>query len=237
MLINNFIKKTIYIFLICILIIPSISYADKSMNEIQDKVDEQNDYLYEKLLELRKEEEEPLKGIIDESKKRDNEPVQDFNLGKVSSNIHKGSLYLAVTARKYVIPVTLLILLFNVFMLSAAGAKSIKHRKKYILGSAFLFVLFLIILNFPIYLLWRYSIGIDGFLNFKGFYGFVEGVSMFLKENSFTFFIIIFTFGVINMISSEYNYPKKMASKYLVKMSFVLLVMFNILPFILKLAV
>lgn len=237
MLINNLNKKVICFCLIFIFIIPIFVSADNSMKHVKDKIDDQNDYLYEKLLELRKEDREPLKGIIDESKKRDKEAPKSFDLGKVASNVHMGSLYLAITARKFIVPITILLMLFNVFMLSATGAKNFKNRKKYILGSVFLFVLFLVILNFPLYLLWRYSVGIEGFLSFEGFYRFAENVASFLKSNSFVFFIIIFTFGIINMISSENNYPKQMASKYLVRMSFILFALFNVLPFIFKLAV
>lgn len=237
MCINKFYKTIIILFIIIFIMMPNIIFADKALDDVKETIDEQNKYLYDELIDKRKEDDSPLDSIMDNVKKSDKKKPTEIDLSKVPSNLHKGSIKLALGARKYIVPLTILILLFNTFMLSAVGAKNYKNRKKYILGSVFIFILFLVVLNFPLYLLWRYSIGVEGFLNFEGFYRFVEALALFLKENSFVFFIIVFTFGIINMISAEYNYPRQVASKYLVKMSFVLLVLFNILPFVLKLAV
>lgn len=240
MFINKFNKQFIYIIIILLFFLLSSFHtatADNTMIEVKDKMEEQNKILYDELKDKKRKNDKPLDAIMDKLEESDTKEPVKINLGNVTDNLHINSIKLSLGARKYIVPVTILILLFNTFMLSTTGAKSYKNRRKYLIGSVFIFIFFMIILNFPLYLLWRQSLGIEGFLSLDGFYRFVEGLVVFLKENSFVFFVIVFTFGIINMISSEYNYPRQMASKYLIKMSFALLILFNILPFVLKLAI
>ena len=160
----------------------------------------------------------------------------DPSFSKVSNNLEKLSIQLALGARKFIVPITVITLLLNTIMLSTAGTKSLKKRKKYLYGSFMFYIFFLLVLNFPIYLIWRYSIGEKGFISFNGFYLFSMALSNFFKEHSFMFSIIIFSYGIINYILSDNDIPRRLASSYLIKMSAVLFVVFQTLPWILKLA-
>ncbi|MCQ4924849.1 hypothetical protein NE686_17235 [Tissierella carlieri] len=230
-------KKIFIMMVLFILLSSNISFADKNINEMDKKIDKQNEDLYEEILKNQKDGPNILDEIMKESDRKNHEEVKDIDLGRIATGIQRGSILLAVKARKYVVPVTVLILLFNIFMLSATGAKNMKNRKKYIVNSVFFYIFFLLVLNLPLYLLWRSSIGTENLISFDAFYKLVVGISNFLKANSFVFFVIIFTFGMINKISSETNLPKKLASQYMIKMSWILLVFLNFIPFILKLAI
>ena len=215
----------------------SIVFADNALEDMDNKIDKQNDELYEVILENKKDSPNIMDEMIKESNKKNASDVDEFSLERLASGIERGSILLAVKARKYIVPITILILLFNIFMLSATGAKNLKNRKKYIVSSVFFYLFFLIILNLPLYILWRNSIGPEEFLNLNAFYRLAEGISSFLKANSFVFSVIIFTFGVVNKISSDSNIPKILASNFMIKMSFILYALFNLMPFIMKLAI
>lgn len=235
---NKYIKKTYIILIVAILLsIDMVCLAENDLKDMNNKIDEQNEKLYKKILENTKNESNILEQMIKESDRKNTGSTREINLGNIASGIQKGSILLAIKARKYVVPVTMLILLFNIFMLSATGAKNIKNRKKYIYSSVFFYMFFLIVLNFPLYLLWRSSIGAGDIFNLNKLFELVEGISKFLKDNSFVFSVIIFAFGLVNKISSESNLPKRLASEYMIKMSFILFALFNLMPYILKLAV
>lgn len=234
------IKKTklIYLFLLILLISSfnsSFAKADnKNIKEIDDTIDKQNELLYEKIFEQKKDQRNILEEAIKEAKRNDG---KELSLSRLSKTIERGSIKLALLARKYIVPVSILVILFNIIMLSITGAKNLKNRKKYIWSSIFFYIFYLIILNFPIYLLWRYSIDAESMFSLKAFYNFVVAVTSFLKENSLILALIIFSYGIINYISSESNIPKRLASSFVVKMSLLLFVLFQILPVVIKLAV
>ncbi|MCK9471273.1 MAG: hypothetical protein M0Q88_05930 [Bacilli bacterium] len=223
-------KKSIIVLMVILMLFPTFSFAQN------DKVDEQNKLLYDEIIKRKNLDESPLDKVYDEMRKRD-EDDSAISLKGIANFIYDSSIKLALVARKFIVPITLLLLLFNTFMLAVTGAKNIKNRKKYIIGSVLLYVVFLFVLNFPLYLLWRHSISSEELLSFNSFYMFVENLSLFLKENSFVMFVIIFSFGVVNRISSEVDLPKRLASNFIIKVSFALLVLFNIMPLLVKLAV
>lgn len=230
-------KRVLIITILFILLFTSYSFADTDLQDIDDKIEKQNEYLYEEIMKNQSNDTNILEKILEDSDRRNREQPTEINLSSISSSLQRASIVLAVKARKFIVPVTVLIVLFNIFMLSATGAKNLANRKKYIYGTIFFYIFFLIVLNFPLYLLWRSSIGAEDLVNYDAFYKFVEGVSIYLRDNSFVFFTIIFAFGVVNLISSETNLPKKLASEFMIKMAFILFAAFNIIPFILKLAI
>lgn len=237
----NLRKFTIVICLVSILTTLAVSvpsYAnDDTFDNIESDIDKQNEQLYDKIMRYKTDGVNDLDSMFKESDRMNKEGgTAGFDLSKISSALQINSVKLALWARKYIVPFTILIILFNVFLL-ATSAKNYKNRKKYILGSVFFYVVFLIVLNFPIYLLWRYSLGPGTPFSFDGFYGFVEGITIFLKEQSFVFSIIVISYGIVNYIGSQNNLPRRLSSQFIMKTSVAMFVIFQILPLVLKLAV
>lgn len=230
-------KTRFVVFILIFLLIASnglVVYADGAIKNIDETLDGQNEILYDEIMKNKKDKGSDFDKILNS---RDDKDDDVFSLSGVGKSIEHNSIKLALFARKYIVPLTILILLFNTFMITTTGAKSIKNRKKYITSSIFFYIFFLIILNFPIYLLWRYSVDIESTFFFRDFFGFVDSVAKFFKENGFVFSTIVLSYGMVNYISSESNVPKRLASSYMIKMSFVMFALFQILPLIFKLAI
>lgn len=228
---SNF-YKVVIIFILLFTLTTSQSFANKSAEDI----DKENEFLYEKIMEYEKDDDNTIDNIINDMKKKEQEGIKPIKLENISDSIYVGSIRLSIIARKYIVPITLLVIFFYIFMLSATGAKNIKNRKKYIFGIGFFYLFCLMILNLPLYILWRSSITTVGLMDFEKFYNLVDSISRYLKDNSFVYFSIIFAFGMVNRISSETNLPKRLASSFMIKMSFILFAFFNLMPFILVLA-
>lgn len=234
---TNIIYFILFIFVSTMLIFSDFSYATSDLKDMDNSINKQNEEIYEGIIENKTDGVNVLEEIFIESDRKNQQGgAAEIDLSSISEAVEINSIKLALWARKYIVPFTVLIMLFNVFML-ATTAKNYKDRKKYIIGSIFLYVFFLIVLNFPLYLLWRYSLGVSAPFSFEGFYGFVEGVTDFLKEQSFVFSIIILSYGIVNYVGSQNNLPKRMASQFMIKTSFLMFVLFQIMPLILKLAI
>lgn len=228
-------KLFIIVILLIVLIFSNVVIA-KDLDEVDEKIDKQNEKILKEIEKNKKDNRSTMDKMYDIMYEKDDEEPKDPSLSKVSGNLEALSIRLALGARKFIVPITVITLLFNTIMLSTIGAKSLANRKKYLYGSFIFYIFFLLILNFPIYLIWRYSIGEKGFLSLNGFYIFSIALSNFFKEHSFMFSIIIFSYGIINYILSENDIPRRLASSYLIKMSAVMFIVFQTLPWILKLA-
>lgn len=234
---KNILLILIGVFLVSFLI-PVVSVAtSEDIREIDDTIDNQNNTLYEMIMDNKKHGSNDMEEMLKESDRKNAQGSQNINLSNIGRAIEINSVKLSLWARKYIVPFTIVIILFNVFMLATTGVKNYKNRKKYIFGSVFLYVFFLIVLNFPLYLLWRYSLGFESPFSFQGFYVFVEGLTDFLKEQSFVISLIVMSYGLVNYIGSVSNLPKRLASLYAIKASVLMFILFQIMPLILKLAV
>jgi hypothetical protein len=239
---NNISKGVVFVLAMIITLsfmLPGIALASsEDLRDMDDTIDGQNNYLYEGIMERREGGPNDLDNIWNDSDKRNAEGANaQINMSSISRAVEVNTVRLSLWARKYIVPFTIVILLFNVFMLATTGVKNYSNRKKYIYGSIFLYIFFLIVLNFPLYILWRHSLGTEAPFTLDGFYLFVEGLTDFLKEQSFIISLIILSYGLVNYIGSETNLPKRMASTYAMKASVLLFVLFQIMPLILKLAV
>lgn len=229
------IKKNVFFLLIFILLTSNIANAN-SIQDTDEKIEEQNKSIYNEIYKYKKDKDNTMEKIFDDMTSKDNEN-NETSLSQISNNLSKNSIILALKVRKVIVPITILTLTFNTIMLSTVGTKNLSKRKKYLYGSFVFYIVFLIILNFPIYLLWRYSLGTDSIISLNTFYKFSIGVTNFFRKHSFVFSIIILSYGLINFIVSENDIPRRMVSSYLIKMSFILFVLFQSLPWLLKLAV
>lgn len=234
-------KITLLFFSIIILAFTtsSLIYAtSEDLKDMDNTIDEQNTYLYDAIMKNRGKGANDLKEMLKESDRRNADGAgANIDIPGIGKAVEINIIKLSLWARKYIVPFTIMILLFNIFMFATTGVKNYGNRKQYIYGSIFLYVFFLVILNLPLYILWRRSLGIEAPFTFDGFYLFVEGLTSFLKKQSFVISLIILSYGLINYIGSETNLPKRLASVYVMKASALLFVLFQIMPLILKLAV
>lgn len=230
-------KLFVYSIALFFLFTPSYIISSSDVLEMENTIEEQNRFLYEGIMENKKYGPNDLEEMLKESDRRNSEETREINLSILSRAVEINSVKLSLWARKYIVPFTIILLLFNVFMLSTTGVKNYANRKKYIFGSMFLYVFFLIVLNFPLYLLWRYSLGVASPFTFDGLYSFVEALTLFLKEQSFVFALIVMSYGLVNYVGSQLDLPKRKASVFAMKSSVLMFILFQIMPFILKLAV
>lgn len=219
-------------------VFPMTALASENLKDMEITIDSQNEYLYEGIMENEKNGPNDLENMLKESDRKNAQgATHNIDMGSISDAVEVNTIKLSLWARKYIVPFTIIIMLFNVFMLSTTGMKNYSKRKRYIYGSIFIYIFFLIVINFPLYLLWRYSLGTEGIFNFEWFYSFVEGLTDFLKEKSFVFSLIILSYGLVNYIGSQNDIPKRMASTFAMKASILMFVLFQIMPLILKMAV
>lgn len=228
---------SIFIFLLFLVSLPFNAIASNDVKDMDNTIEEQNEFLYEGIMENKKYGPNDLEEMLKESDRKNAEGISGIDLSNLSRAVEINTVKLSLWARKYIVPFTIILMLFNIFMLATTGVKNYGNRKKYIFGSIFLYVFFLIILNFPLYLLWRYSLGVDGTFNFQGIYAFVEGLTQFLKKQSFVFALIIMSYGLVNYVGSQLDLPKRKASVFAMKSSVLMFILFQIMPLILKLAV
>lgn len=236
MLLGNRILALFFVF-IFVLSFGGMCFASENLNDMDRTIDEQNEYLYDGIMENKQYGPNDLEEMLRESDRKNAQGNQTIDVSSISKAVEINTVRLSLWARKYIVPFTIVIMLFNVFMLSTTGVKNYKNRKRYIYGSVFLYVFFLIVLNFPLYLLWRYSLGVTSPFSFEGFYSFVEGLTDFLKEQSFVLSLIILSYGLVNYIGSQSNLPKRLASSFAIKASVLMFILFQIMPLILKLAI
>lgn len=223
--------KTILIFIILIPLV--ITGCNGEKEDISNKIEDQETILEKELLDKRPREDNTLLKILEDAGK--NKGDNPINLKTIASNTQRYSVLLSLKLRKIVVPITMLCITFDIFLLSILGNKNLKNRKKHIYSIVFMFIFFLFAMNLPLYLLWRFSLT-EKVMSFEVIYNFVFNVTNFFKNNSFTFSVILCSYGLIFKATSKNNLPNKLASTYLIRMSYVSFIAFQTLPFLIKLS-
>lgn len=230
-------KKIIFVLLILTVLFSfSVAYANNSeLKDIDKKVEEQNKKILEELNKHKNSEDNTMDKLYEMIEEQDKEEIKDISLPTIKSNIENLLIELSLKLRRLIIPITAIVVILNTFMLSTLGSKNLKRRKKYIFGSISFFIFFLVVINLPIYIIWRSSVDVNIF-TFEWLFNLTIGIVNFFRDHSLMFSIIILTYGIFNYIISDNNLPRRMASLYFMKMAVFMFVIFQSLPWILKLA-
>jgi energy-coupling factor transporter transmembrane protein EcfT len=148
----------------------------------------------------------------------------------VTEKLDEGIFTLAINSRKYIIPIYMLALFFTVVLISSIGSKSLKKRKKWIFFSLGISVIFLAVINIPLFILYTQSGEINNSETIEGIYNNMYDIVFFLNANSFTISALLGVYGVINSLLGKNDIPRKMVGSYLKKAALVLFIVMKALP-------
>jgi len=220
---------TLLILSILLMVVP-IVYADDGEN-LKDKAEKNNNIIMDRLKE----------GTL-------NTPTKDYSKsfdtfkntimsGSKSSSfkdvikkIDEGIFTLVVNSRKYIIPIYMLALFFTVTLIGSIGSKSLKKRKKWVFFSFGITVIFLVVINIPLFILYAQNGETSKADTIEGIYNNMYNIIFFLNANSFTMSALLGVYGIINSLLGKNDIPRKMLGDYLKKAAIILFIVMKALP-------
>jgi hypothetical protein len=223
-------KKLILIIMILILLLSGCN-KEKTADEIDTKLDEQN----ESIVDAVKEVGVPSNGEkFDEALSSFNNSTKqsgDTNIDSIKEKIVNGFFNIAIALRKYTVPFYMFILISNVVLLSTLGSKSLNKRKAYIVGSVMLTIMFVILMNVPIFIIYFQNNTFSEVVTIDTVYRSLYRLVFFLRKHSLTLCLILFTYGLINTQLGKNDIPRKITGGYFKKIALWSFLILQILPF------
>lgn len=234
-------KSWIIPFIVMILLFAStFSFADNIDKEnLKDKADKKS----ESILEIIKRKGIHTKNVdyketleIFSVNRRINDSANISNLKDIKQRLKETIFTLAITSRKYTIPLYMLVISITIGLISGLGVKSLKKRKAWIVFAMIISVLFLIFINIPLFIL--YSISKSGqTLKIDYYYNIMYDIVFFLKQNSFTISIILAAYGIINKLLGKNDTPRNAVGDYLLRASAINFITLQSLPILINLII
>lgn len=225
--------------LICLLFISRQSvYASTPSIEIDKKVKLQNKILEENMNNSTLPGNgEKFNNVLEQYDENSNRTTGEWKGKEIKSTFQRGLVQAAISFRKYVIPMYVLFQLIITVLLSTVGSKSLQKRRLYIIYSVSFTVLFMFILNIPVIAIYFQNRSVEEVIGEGGFYNALYGAINFLRINSPVISILLIIYGTTNIVLSKRDLPRRLQGRYLIKFSFILLIVMQTLPFIIKLII
>lgn len=233
-------KKRILIFaLLLTFLITTASYADTNTDkdDIKSKLEEQNNLIYEILKKSKKtynsndRAKELLNQFNNSIKNTDGTSV---DVEDIKNRMKEGAFYTSIIARKYIIPIYIIIFFICIYGMTFYNTKNPKKKKKFILILLESTVFTLILVNLPLIILYfQYNKVSDVTTEdnlFNGLFSFIY----FMKTNSYPVAIIMYFYGIINSILGRKDVARYELSRYLKKGAIIILLTFNLLPIVIQ---
>lgn len=206
---------------------------DKNQQEIEQKIEKQNEDITEKLntIGLPNNKDKILRfyNTLQETK---TSSLEADNLQSVKKNLFNTVLDLSIKMRKYPIPIYISLLILNAIFAITIGSKSMEKRKHYILYSISLTILFVLFLNIPVLMIYFSNNTLTGQeqleTTYTGLYAFIN----FAKRNSLTICVIFIIYGILLKILGSGDVAKKMAGHFFIKGSIVTFILIQLLPIV-----
>jgi hypothetical protein len=206
--------------------------SEKSVNGIDSKLEEQNKDILNAIKDKGfPDNEEKINQVLELMDKSKSHTGKASSLKEVKTKIVKGFFNLALTLRKYVVPFYMFILVSNILLLSVFGAKSLQKRRAYIVGSAILTFVFVILMNIPIFIIYFQSNPFSEVVTIDSTDNGAYNLVYFLRNNSIALCAILFIYGVINTQLGKNDIPRKITGSYFKKTACWIFVILQILPF------
>lgn len=158
----------------------------------------------------------------------------NFDSEELKNKIKGGLVQLTISLRKYAIPIYILLEILLVILISTIGAKNIQKRKAYTIMSISFTLLFIFLLNIPILAIYFQNRALEEVLGSGGIYAAIYGLIKFLQINSPVISMLFVIYGVINIILSKNDLPRKLVGTYMINFAIVSLVVLQALPLIIK---
>jgi len=222
--------KQVILILIIILIFTGCS-KEKTVEDIDSKLDEQNETIVDAVKEVGvpsndENFDEALNSMRNSTKQRG-----DADIDSIKVKIVDGLFTVAITLRKYTVPFYMFILISNILMVATLGSKSLSKRKAYIVGSVILTIMFVILMNVPIFIIYFQNNSFSEVVTIDTVYKSLYRLVFFLRQHSLTLCLILFTYGLINTQLGKNDIPKKIAGGYFKKIALWSFLILQILPF------
>lgn len=204
----------------------------KTVDNIDEKLEEQNKDIIDAVKEVGvPSNEEKIEEVLNLIEKSTQKTGTTSNLKEIKTKIIKGFFNIALTLRRYAVPFYMFILVTNIIALSILGAKSLKKRKGYIVGSAITTVVFVILMNIPIFIIYFQSNPFSEVVTLNTTHNSLYRLVYFLRNNSIALCAILYIYGVINIQLGKKDIPKKVAGSYLKKTALGIFAILQLLPF------
>lgn len=229
-------KKLFVMFFLFTMLINAVCYADANSKNIKDKLEKQNNIIFEILKKSKKEDStNELKEIIDKFYETNKNIEGTMVDAKDIKNKIKGfAFYLSIVARKYMIPAYIIIFFVCVFGIAFYNTKNLKKKKHFILILIGTTIFTLVVINLPVIILYFQYNKISDITTEENLSNVLFGLINFMKTNSYPIAIIMYFYGIINSILGRKDIARYELSKYLKKGAITILLTFNLLPLVIQ---
>jgi hypothetical protein len=234
-------RKKLFLIIISLILVfnivflPRQVYANEVKSGIDKKVNEQSKDIQEKLKDSKLPSSgEKLDGLFQQYETNKDTSTGNFDSEGLKNKIHGGLIQLTIRLRKYAIPIYILLEIILVILISTIGAKNLQKRKTYIVMAISFSLLFVFLLNIPILAIYFQNRALEEVLGGGGIYTAIYGLIRFLQINSPVISILFVIYGVMNIILSKNDLPRRLVGKYMIRFAIVSLVVLQVLPLIIK---
>ena len=225
--IKNFNKM--YIILILVLGFCFINSISISSITLEEKIIEQNKQLNESIDE---------KQMLPDLYYNQYEEINSYSNGHaidLGSVIMKFVKTITIDGRNVVISLYGLYILVMLIYLGIFGSRDLAKRKRAIVSLIGISLVFLLYINIPLIMI--YIQGDKSVILRVSFTDRINSIVRFLQSNSFIIAAILAYVGITKLIVSKNDLGFKLQGRYLVKFSFILLILLNIVPIIIKIII
>lgn len=229
------------IFIISLILIIKIGftprqvYANEVKNGIDVKVNEQSKDIQDKLKESKLPSSgDKLDSLMQKYETNKDSSTGNFDSKGLKSKIQGGLVQITLGLRKYAIAIYILVEILLVILISTIGAKNLQKRKVYIVMAISFTLLLVFLLNIPILAIYFQNRALEEVLGSGGIYTTIYGLIRFLQTNSPVISILFVIYGVINIILSKNDLPRRLVGTYMIKFAILSLVVLQALPLIIK---
>lgn len=219
----------IYIILILALGFSFINNISTIAITLEEKIIEQNKQLNESIDE---------KQMIPDFYYNQYEEINSYSNGHaidLGSVIMKFVKTITIDGRNVVISLYGLYVLVMLIYLGIFGSRDLAKRKRAIVSLIGISLVFLLYINIPLIMI--YVQGDKSLILKVSFTDRINSVVKFLQSNSFIIAAILAYVGITKFIVSKNDLGFKLQGRYLVKFSFILLILLNIVPVIIKIII
>jgi len=228
-------KKT-FIILVVLLMFAFLNnpiYAsDTIVEDINEKVDNQTQEMVDKAKTIEvPTNTEDIDRVIDTfNKSQYNRSQGSGVIQRFRLKVLEGFFHLGLVSRQYAVPFYMFIITYNVVMMSIFGAKSLVNRKKYIVGSLLISLLFVILINVPLIMLYFRAKPLDEALSLDNMLAVTYSITFFLRKHSIAICMMLLLYGVINRILGKNDVPRSTSGKFYSKTAVVIFIVLQTLP-------
>jgi hypothetical protein len=211
-------------------------YADggsgtKPSTDINDKIEQQNKEIIDAINKQGvPDNAEMMDQMLEIVKKNNRNATGEFSVQGFKLKLLSGIFTIAMTIRKYAVYFYMLIVVINIILLGVFGSHSLQKRKTYIVGSIIFTVLFIFLMNYPMFYIYYSSYPLSESITIETTANVVDTFLGFLRSNSIALSTILYIYGIINMQLGKNDIPRVIAGEYYKKVAVWMFIILQALP-------